>query len=479
MSGSPNPGILLALALAAASTITPSPLLSFLSAGVLCILWWGAFAGPLQTVMASILSVQWLQAAAKLWVANAFGVSMTVPSSTEIGASHPLEIGQSTGLATALALTGVAALSLGAHLTLPRNRLAAAEFAGFQPERLLMLYAPLLLIYTGGSSFAPSVLAQLVSALGALRFAPIILLIGTWSYYRRGGQLLLAVIALEVALGFMSYFSSWRPILLVCGITLFALSGRAWRRSLPLLAAGFAALLALSTIWTVIKPEYRQALNEGTNQQVILLTPEEQAETLARQVSSVGANDLPSGFLDMLDRASYVDYLGDVLDYVPRRVPHQGGALWWEALGQFLTPRFLFPDKPALPSDSERTMRYTGLYMASAAEGTSISIGYVGESYIDFGWPGALLIPFVLGLVYGAAVFALTRVSRTSGNAIILALTLPLIWSAQQFEMSNIKIVGALTWTFIACVLALLAWPRLIRPFVTRERRVRARLAPG
>ncbi len=63
-------------------------------------------------------------------------------------------------------------------------------------------------------------------------------------------------------------------------------------------------------------------------------------------------------------------------------------------------PRFLFPDKPVL-DDSERTRTYTGMNVAGMEQGTSIGIGYIGESYVDFG-PVKMFAPiFLLGLLYG------------------------------------------------------------------------------
>jgi hypothetical protein len=263
----------------------------------------------------------------------------------------------------------------------------------------------------------------------------------------------------EIALGFLSYFSEWKEIIVLIGVVVIALAGYAWRTALPPLIAGASALLFLGTIWTVIKPDYRVRLAEGQRQQVVTLSRTEQGAVLTRQISNVDSADIPRGFLDLLARLSYVDYLADVLRTVPTRVEHQQGALWAQALGQFLTPRFLFPDKPPLPSDSERTMQFTGRTMASTSEGTSISIGYVGESYIDFGIAGALVISFLLGSAYSLSILCLAMLNRGRDGAILVALAIPLVWTAQQFEISNIKLVGSLAWTFAACLVTILTWP--------------------
>ena len=86
----------------------------------------------------------------------------------------------------------------------------------------------------------------------------------------------------------------------------------------------------------------------------------------------------------MLDRLSYVDFFAVVLETVPSQLPHENGALWLDAITRPFMPRLFFPSKTVI-DDSERTNYYTGLGVAGAEEGTSISLGYVAESYIDFG----------------------------------------------------------------------------------------------
>ena len=105
-----------------------------------------------------------------------------------------------------------------------------------------------------------------------------------------------------------------------------------------------------------------------------------------------------------------------------------------------LTPRFLFPDKPAL-DDSERTRLYTGVQVAGTETGTSIGIGYVGESYVDYGPVGMFAPIFLLGLFYGLINrFFLTRTKyKILGAALAVSV---LIFNAYEIETSNIKLVG-------------------------------------
>ena len=73
--------------------------------------------------------------------------------------------------------------------------------------------------------------------------------------------------------------------------------------------------------------------------------------------------------------------------------------------------------------------------------GTSIGIGYVAESYVDFG-PILMFVPiFLLGVFYGLIyrVFVIHSRSKLICTAIATSI---LIFTASKIETSNIKIVG-------------------------------------
>jgi uncharacterized iron-regulated membrane protein len=102
-----------------------------------------------------------------------------------------------------------------------------------------------------------------------------------------------------------------------------------------------------------------------------------------------------------------------------------------------VTPRALFPDKPPVPDDSAVTEYYTGIYILG--ESTSISIGYVGELYIDFGFFGSILVAGLLGFGVG---FSARKIALHPGNgpvvtyASLLVIAMPL----------NILASSLLTW---------------------------------
>ena len=76
-------------------------------------------------------------------------------------------------------------------------------------------------------------------------------------------------------------------------------------------------------------------------------------------------------------------------------------------------PRLLFVDKDVI-DDTARTNLYTG-GLAGSSEGTSISLGYVAEAYIDFGTFGMFAALLAIGLLYGAIYRVLSRWHRSRG----------------------------------------------------------------
>jgi hypothetical protein len=114
--------------------------------------------------------------------------------------------------------------------------------------------------------------------------------------------------------------------------------------------------------------------------------------------------------------------------------------LWWGAIQHVLMPRFLFPNKPAI-HDSYRTRFYTRLHVAGPEEGTSVGIGYMGESYVDFGPVGMFTPIFLLGLFYGFIYrwFVQYYELKVIGFAIVTSI---IIFGASALEVTNTKLVG-------------------------------------
>lgn len=110
-------------------------------------------------------------------------------------------------------------------------------------------------------------------------------------------------------------------------------------------------------------------------------------------------------------------------------------------------PRLLFPDKAEI-NDSERAVRFTGLKLSGSDEGTSIGIGYMAESYVDFGEFLMALPLLALGYLFGCIyrAFGSVRMAGFWGVALAVASIFP---SMKGIEISAPKLVGGVITTFI------------------------------
>lgn len=253
-------------------------------------------------------------------------------------------------------------------------------------------------------------------------------------------------------LGYFSGFKEVFFVLLVAGTGVLA-GGR--RNLAPLLATG-AGLLLLAVVWQAIKGPYRMFLSQGERAQIVTVSVPERISWLVAHAGEIDSESLDEGLEDGLRRLGYVDFFAQSLRNVPAMIPHTHGLLWKEAVLHPLMPRLFFPNKPAI-NDSDRTNTYTGVTVAGADEGTSISIGYVGESYIDFGKYG-MFVPILLWgwLIGWCHEFLIRRAPHmVMGSALGACL---LLSTVLQLESSNIKMMGSLMAGFLVTAVLLHFW---------------------
>jgi hypothetical protein len=226
--------------------------------------------------------------------------------------------------------------------------------------------------------------------------------------------------------------------------------------------------LILGAFWTAVKTDYRSYVSGGQAAQVVEVDYIDSLHKLVELSQNLDLETLlvATGFF--LDRLSYIEYFGDTLLVVPEQAPHTYGELWLDAMVRPFMPRLLFPDKSVI-HDSDRTRQYTGLMVADHESGTSISIGYMGESYIDFGILGMMVIIFVFGFLLGRIYRWLVNGDQSRGLLGISLASAVLIQTA-LLESSITKVFGGLTVTLLVVWLFLhfvapkyLGW-MLVRP---------------
>ena len=224
----------------------------------------------------------------------------------------------------------------------------------------------------------------------------------------------------------------------------FTLAG-ATRTTAIVVAAIFLAL-----VWQGgVKGETRQAYADDA----IGSSPRERVEffvdSAERTIPTI-FNDTEFVVEGLVSRIWYVVFFSRVLDYVPTVEPFAHGELLEMAVTNAVTPRFLFPDKPPLPSDSYYTRRFAGVDIIDR-EDTSISIGYMAEFYSDWGLPGMVVSIFFYGVLMGGIALIIRRF--TSFGMLFNPTLITVLLTVSFFEQQFIKMLGGLMISTITTLL--------------------------
>jgi hypothetical protein len=413
------------------------------------------------------LGFQWMQVAAKVIHADILGVPVQTLSA----------FGGDLELAIWLSMAALALLALGMRIALiglpaANPSVAHDQARQFSIQRLWMMYLLSLpaSLFIMAMAWAIPGGTQVALALANMRWVAFFALAYVCLLKMQRLHLLLIAVAIEFVLGVGGYFADFKTVFFV-GIIAFVAAGRRLTVSQVAVVLGLASLLfTISLVWTAVKIDYRDYLSGGQSAQIVTRGYVERTQKLFEMVSELTKEDMSEAVTTMVERISYVDFFAVVTTTVPRRIDYENGALWGGALQHIFMPRLFFPSKPPLPNDSERTNYYTGLYMAGEAQGTSVSMGYVAESYIDFGKFGMFAPILALGMLLGWFYrFFLTRKNIPIFMGYGLAVTVLL--EAYRFETAAVKFLGAIVTAFlVAYVLQKFLVRKLARRLVVRRR---------
>ncbi len=374
-------------------------------------------------------------------------------------------------------LVGVLALAIGLKIGAGRPR---GDLVGAVRKEVMRMPHRRILLIGLGAIIIGHVLNTLSGYAGPARqiflaFAHVklagIFVLAYWCFVRRKGYgILLAVLGFEIVTGMVGYFANFRgPVLMVF---LAALAARPRLQPMDIVLGGLVGVVIISTavFWTVVKTDYRNFVNAGTGEQVVVQPLNQRLNHLANEASAFSAEKYAEGFRALMFRHSYIDYLSRTLEYVPAAVPHENGARLTQSVTHILMPRIFFPNKPALIGDSEITARYTGL-PTYRHRGTSISLGYLTELYVDFGRIGAWAAVLGLGMAFG---YLYRILMRRAGKAPLVSYGLAAMWAfgLAAFGTALIKLTGAMVITFIAALLIQRSlWPLVARQLDRRPKR--------
>lgn len=307
-------------------------------------------------------------------------------------------------------------------------------------------------------------LAQPFLAVSRVQWVGIFVLTCVCSARRRGLQYVLFVICLEVIQGFTGFFSDFKEVFIVVLLGILATRPKLDVRTVTVGLMVCSVVVALGVFWSAIKMDYRAFVSEGSTDQIVSVSFSERLSYLADRVVDVDEDKISRGLDALVQRLGYVDFLSAAMRNVPARLPFQDGAQIGATIMHVLQPRFIFPDKPPLMSDTDVTQKFTGLrWTASTSGGTSISLGYLAELYIDFGILGTIATMFIFGVLLGR-IFEAIYSSRSLPSIVNFGLAVMLAMTVMQFEQALAKSVGAFVTTFIAVgILRRFVLPPLLR----------------
>jgi len=248
------------------------------------------------------------------------------------------------------------------------------------------------------------------------------------------------LMAIEVAVGFTGYFAGFREPIVMGGIAILEVFDRRDMRHWVFVGM-LAVVLGLSSlIWMSVRGQLRQEIDDEllSNSRIERF---DRARTLSTGLLTQAAADYREAADRLIDRLWAIKYPGMALDRVPASVPHTDGDIMWDAVTHLVTPRFLYPDKPELISDSELVRKYAGANVAGRESNTSIAFGYTAESYVDYGLPWMFVPAIIWGFLLGVAFQFWLSVIRHRELAV--AVTTVMFWLALYlFERSWAKTLG-------------------------------------
>jgi hypothetical protein len=271
----------------------------------------------------------------------------------------------------------------------------------------------------------------------------------------RGRGTLLAAIAVEILVGFTGFLADFRAVFIYVAVA--ALAARIkWSGATTVAAlVWLAILLVLALFWTSVKFEYRDYVSGAAETQQIRVPLEQRMGYLGDRALNIGDTKWGETSYLLLMRFAYVDIFGQVIGVDRGTREPIAMRQWKEALAHVFQPRFLFPGKAVL-SDSDVFIRLARSDpMEQVRLGTSISVGYMAENYVDLGFPGMLAGIFGYGLLLAMVVrYFMTRaLPWMLREGIVMGLVYNV--ASVGMEMSLPKLLGAtvmffLVWSLIA-----------------------------
>jgi len=417
----------------AALYVSGDALVAF-SLAVLWFIWKALPIKGMPPVLPLALTYQWFQAAGGLIYCVAFDRDLPVLHVPEHRAMVLIGLGCVMAITVGL-MVGTRIFGVQPYPT---------EAPSIFPTSLLMTAYAALTVFEGTINqiaWRYPLLTQAILAISLIRLGVLYLLLRRFMEPELRLAPFGALLALEIMLGFTGFFASFREGVAITAMVLY--QGFNWRRPGHAMAMAVLLVTALLTgiVWMSVRGQFRAEQVENT---VLAQSRSARFERISELVDGwFRSGDSNAGYdIDFLiDRMWAVYYPSLALARVPTILPHTDGAFVVGALRHVVTPRFLFPNKPELTSNSEKVRQYSGIWVAGRDEGTSIAFGYAIEAYVDYGLPAMFIPVFIYGTFMGMVFALFMRWIRLPDFGVPL-LTVVFWLSLYLFEESWAKMLG-------------------------------------
>lgn len=263
--------------------------------------------------------------------------------------------------------------------------------------------------------------------------------------YDRKRPLLYMVIGVEILLGFTGYFSGFKDFIIIITLGFLSLQFALDFRTIFRFSFIFIFALTLGLVWSAIKVDYRAFLAGGEYSQRVVVSKTEAISEMGNQLSNLTLDDVYMATDALLDRISYIEFFSITLRNVPDYIPYEKGEIIKESTTFYFKPRIFFPNKPVI-DDSDHTNKYTRLDLMDDGK-ASHSIGFMTDTYIDFGPLGMMFLLLAIGLVFGFSMNLLLLKTANLFWGVVFIIPFYFLLSVYSFNM--IKVIGNFITYFI------------------------------
>lgn len=359
----------------------------FFIKGNLNVLFWG-------------LLYQWLTISIQAFYCSVMGISL---NDLFVNSVFPAKLMEYTGF---LSVIGVYSFTLGIYLALKRTKIVVLEkiWESYDPKRILSTYVIVSVVISVNQIAIWNFpgLVQYFYFFFYIKWG--FFLVAFTAVFKRAPHLkifLYLIIGFEFVLGLSSFFASSFTYILLFSLIAYSSINRkiSYQKGVLFLMMGIL-LFHMAVLWTAAKGNYRTYVNQGKGTQTVTVSQEEARNKLLELIVQIDDVTYTKALEDVINRIGYLQYFAAAVRFVPAKVPFEDGKIYAAAIGHYLVPRFINPDKAEL-DDSKHTNQYTGLGVSGRNRGTSFSLGSFADAYIDFG-PTFMYIPiFLFGYLIG------------------------------------------------------------------------------